>query len=262
MTDRILLHEAGVQIDVLRDGEGPAVVMLPSSLRDSLDFGAVAQRIAAAGFQVLRPQPRGMGRSTGPMQGLDLQVLAHDVAAVIRNLARAEAIVVGHAFGHYIARMTDLDHPALVRGVGVLAGAAREFPAQVAESLGIASDTSRPAEERLAHLRLAFFAPGNDASAWLEGWHPQLREIYRRAGASPPKDRWWPVSHSPILDLQGDADPWRPHATRDELRAVLGERVTVRVIANASHAMIPERPFEVADAIVEWARTLPRPTSF
>ena len=255
--ERQLLHDGDAQIDVLIDGDGPAIVMLPSSQRDSFDFDDVARRIAAAGFKVLRPQPRGMGRSSGPMQGLNLSSLARDVATTIQQLGGGRAVIVGHAFGHFVARVTDLEHPARVRGVVVLGGAAREFPPGIANSLAIAADTTRPADERLAHLRIAFFAPGNDASSWLDGWHPGLREAYRGVSAKPPKDAWWPVSNAPVLDLQGDADPWRPAATRDELKAVLGDKVTVRVINNASHALIPEQPAAVTAAIIEWVRALP-----
>lgn len=253
---RELLQQGSAQVDVIVDGAGPAIVLLPSSQRDSEDFDDLAARLAAQGFQVLRPQPRGMGRSAGPMQALDLEVLARDVALVIERLGGGRAVIVGHAFGHFVARVTDLKHPELVRGIVVLGGAARSFPPGMTETLAIASDTARPAAERLAQLRIGFFAPGNDPSSWLEGWHPELRAAYRRAGTHPPKDAWWPVSHSPILDLQGRDDPWRPPATRDELKAVLGDKVTVRVVPNASHALIPEQPAAVADAIVDWVRQL------
>src|SRR4051812_35490522 len=65
-----------VRIDVIAEGAGPLVVLLPSRGRGSEDFDAVAAGIARAGFRVLRPQPRGLGQSTGPMNGLTL----HDFA--------------------------------------------------------------------------------------------------------------------------------------------------------------------------------------
>ena len=254
---RCRVQDDAVEIDVLVNGDGPAVVLLPSSLRDSLDFGDLAGRIGAAGFRVLRPQPRGMGHSRGPMQALDLSVLARDVALVIGRLGGGRAVIVGHAFGHFVARVADLEHPACVRGVVVLAGAAREFPAGMVASLAIVSDTAQPVAERLQHLRKAFFAPGNDASSWLEGWHPNLRPAYRRASEKPPKAQWWPVNHSPLLDVQGAADPWRPAASRDELKVALGDAATVRVIERASHAMVPEQPGAVCAAIVDWLPGLP-----
>lgn len=257
MRRRELLVDGPVQLDVLVDGTGPAIVMLPSSQRDSLDFDDVAGRIADAGFTVLRPQPRGMMNSRGPMRGLSLNDLAQDVARVIERLGGGRAIVAGHAFGHFIARVADLNHPQRVRGVAVLAAAARTFPSGLAAALDLAADASRPRDERLAALQRAFFAPGNDASVWLEGWHPALRDTYRAAATTPPKAAWWPVSHAPILDLQGANDPWRPAATGDELQAVLGAKVTVVRIPQASHALLPEQPAAVAAALTAWARKLP-----
>ena len=62
-----LIRYGDVQIEVVVDGAGPAVVLLPSLARNSDDYDAVAEGLAAAGFLVLRPKPRGIGRSTGPM---------------------------------------------------------------------------------------------------------------------------------------------------------------------------------------------------
>ena len=59
-----------VRIEVIAEGSGPLVVLLPSRGRAAEDFDVVAAGIAKAGFRVLRPQPRGAGRSTGPMKDL------------------------------------------------------------------------------------------------------------------------------------------------------------------------------------------------
>ncbi|BEP62287.1 hypothetical protein GmRootV213_28410 [Variovorax sp. V213] len=256
VSGRELLHDGGVAIDVLVDGTGPAIVLLPSSQRDSLDFDVVSRQIARAGYRVLRPQPRGMGRSRGPMEGLNLSVLARDVVLAIDRLGGGRAVIVGHAYGHFVARVADLEHPPRVRGLVVVGAAAKVFPQGMVESLAIAADPGKPREERLKQLQFSMFAPGNDASSWLDGWHPELRDAYRRAGATPSKDVWWPVSNAPILDLQGAEDPWRPPATRNELKDILGDKVTVQVIPRAGHALIPEQPSAVSEAIVGWVRTL------
>ena len=252
-----LLVDGKWQIDVVVDGAGPAIVLLPSSQRDSLDFDSLAAALAALEFKVLRPQPRGMLRSCPPTPGFDLNDLAHDVARVIAELGDGRAIVAGHAFGHYVARVADLNHPQWIRGVVVLAGAARVFPVGLTQQLDIAADAMRPTLERIAALRHAFFAPGNDSSGWLHGWHPHLRDVYRAAATTPGKEAWWPVSHSPLLDLQAAHDPWRPPATRDELRDALPGRVTISVIEQASHALPVEQPDAVAEVIAAWARQLP-----
>jgi len=58
------------------------------------------------------------------------------------------------------------------------------------------------------------------------------------------------------LDLQAANDPFRPPHTRNELKEALGERVTVEVISNASHALVPEQPQAVVRAVVSWAKKL------
>ena len=232
-------------------------VILPSSLRDASDLGELATHLAAAGFRVLRPTPRGMGRSTGSLEGLTLHLLAADIASTIRALGQGRpAVLLGHAAGHFVARVVDLDYPALVRGVVVAAAAARVFPPEVANAVDLIADSRRPRAERLMHLRRAFLADGSDPRPWLEGWHPGLGPAYRAAAREPDKSRWWPVSHAPILDLQAADDPWRPPATRQELKEALGDLVTVRVIASASHALPYERPDEVAREAIAWRRGL------
>ena len=243
-------------IDVIVEGAGAPLVLLPSSLRDSEDFDVLAELLAEAGFRVLRPQPRGMGRSSPPPDGMTLETLADDVASVITELSAAPSIVVGHAYGHWVARLTDQRHPQLVRGVVVLGAAAREFPPGMAEALAIASDPSRDEQERLSALRTCMFAPGNDPRTWLEGWHPQWRMAYRQASQHPPREQWYRKGHAPLLDLQGSCDPWRPASTRRELADALGTKVTVQEIANASHALVPEQPRAVAAAIAAWAGNL------
>jgi pimeloyl-ACP methyl ester carboxylesterase len=232
-------------------------VILPSSLRDAGDLGELATHLAAAGFRVLRPTPRGMGRSTGSLSGLTLHLLAADIAATIRALGQGRpAVVLGHAAGHFVARVLDLDYPALVQGIVIAAAAARVFPPEVAGSVDLIADPRRPRAERLMHLRRAFLVAGSDPRPWLEGWHPALGPAYRAAARVPDKSRWWPVSHAPILDLQAADDPWRPPATRRELKEALGDLVTVRVIGGASHALPYERPDAVAREAIAWRRGL------
>src|SRR5262249_20150541 len=138
------------------------------------DYDDLARRIARAGYRVLRPQPRGVGRSRGPMQGLTLHDLARDVAAVIADVNAGPAVIVGHAFGSWVARMVAADSPRLARGVAILAAAAKEYPAALAEAVTKCADLSLPDAERLKYLRFAFFAPGHDASGWLEGFYPDV----------------------------------------------------------------------------------------
>jgi pimeloyl-ACP methyl ester carboxylesterase len=261
---REIVADGKVRIEVIAEGAGPLVVFLPSRGRDSEDFDAVAAGIAKARYRVLRPQPRGAGRSTGPMKNLSLHDFARDIAAVIEHERKGPAVIAGHAFGNWVARMTAVDHPQLVRGVIIVAAAAKAYPSgfagakELSEAVRKAGDPSLPDAERLKYLRMAFFAPGHDASVWLKGWHPEVDESQFAAGRATKQSEWWPGGKAPLLDLQAALDPFKPRAMMNEIKEEFGERATVVVIPNASHALIPEQPAAVTDAIVAWMRKLPR----
>ena len=125
---RVLVPAGDARIDVIAEGHGPLIVMLPSRGRNSEDYDEVAAAIAAQGFRVLRPQPRGIGATVGPMDNLTLHDFARDVAAVIEAEKDGPAVIVGHAYGNWVARMTAVDRPDLVRGVVLAAAAAKSFP--------------------------------------------------------------------------------------------------------------------------------------
>ncbi|QDC13943.1 alpha/beta fold hydrolase [Rhodococcus ruber] len=258
MSETHTVEFGDVEIEVLVDGTGPAVVLLPSLGRDSYEFDPIAADLAAAGFRAIRPQPRGVGTSRGPLDDLDLHDLARDVAEVIERLGAGPAVLAGHAFGHYVARVLAADRPDLVRGVAILAAGARRFPDSLTERVAKCSDLSLPDSERLEHLRAVFFADGHDPSVWLDGWWPEAIVAQRRAMAATDKESWWPVAPSPLLDVQAGDDVFRPASTRAELTDEFGaDRVTVVLVPGAGHALIPEVPHEVASAIVDWVRTLP-----
>jgi pimeloyl-ACP methyl ester carboxylesterase len=247
-----------VHIEVIAEGSGPLVVMLPSRGRGAEDFDAVAGGLAKAGFRVVRPQPRGAGASRGSMTGLSLHDFARDTAAVIRHENRGDAVLVGHAFGSWVARTTAVDHPELVRGVVMVAAAAKAYPAgfsgakELSEAVRKSGDPSLPENDRLKSLQLAFFAPGNDASVWLQGWYPDVDQAQSAAGRATQQSDWWTGGTAPLLDLQGALDPFKPRSASDELVEEFGNRATVVVIENASHALPVEQPAAVVEAILAW----------
>ena len=252
-----------VRLDVIAEGSGPLVILLPSRGRGSEDFDQLAAGIAAAGFRVLRPQPRGAAASTGPMTGLTLHDFARDMAEVIRHEGAGPAVIVGHAFGNWVARMTAVDYPDLVRGVVIVAAAAKAYPngfagaKELLEAVRLAGDTKLSDEERLKYLRTAFFAPGHDATPWLKGWFAEAEEAQLAAGRATKQSEWWSGGKAPLLDMQAANDPFKPASMSNEIRDEFGERATIVVIPNASHALIPEQPAAVVDAIVGWMRKLP-----
>lgn len=253
-TTCVTYGEVRIQVTVM--GQGPAVVMLPSLGRDIEDFVPVARIIVAGGYRVVLPTPRGIGASRGPMAGISLADLARDVAEVIRTLAGPEAggkaLVAGHAFGNWVARMTAACHPDLVSGVALLAAAHRDYPDSLRASIDCIMDETRPQDERLTRLQSAFFAPGHDALGWLQGWHPEASRAQRAAGRITPLQAWWGAGQAPILDVQAEHDPFAPRSGAGRAVEAFGSRARVVVIADASHALLPEQPNAVAHALLDF----------
>ena len=251
-----------VAIETLVEGAGPAIVILPSLGRDGYgDYDQVASSLASSGFTVLRPQPRGVGQSVGPMDGQDLYSFARDVAEVIDQQGSGRAVIVGHAFGHFVARMTAARYPLKLRGVVLAAASAKDtaqrFPG-IWASPGRAGNLSLPVEQRLAALRLGFFAAGNDPAIWLNGWYTDVRKM--QAAKTVSQSVWWAAGNAPLLEIIPEEDPFKPRDRWDELVQDFGTRVTVVTIPNASHALFPEQPIAVAQAIANWVKTLPNPS--
>lgn len=160
------------KLRVLVQGNGPTFVIIPSYGRDGGDdFDNNAESLVDTGFLVLRPQPRGMLGSVGPMQNVTLNNLAEDVANVIDTLGGGKAIVMGHAFGMFVTKNAAALYPEKIPAIVVASPGGYELPQHIAEQPFIAGNTSFPTSERLAALKLAFFGPNHNASIWLSGWN-------------------------------------------------------------------------------------------
>lgn len=258
-----VIEKGPVRIEVTEQGQGPAIVMLPSLGRSGRDYDKVAERLASEGFRVLRPEPRGVGQSQGPMHGLTVHDFAADVAMVIDAEVKAPVVVVGHAWGNFAARMLATDRPDLVAGVVVAAASAGKVPPgskelpigpEMRKAIDGPSNPALSEEQRLEYLKIAFFAPGNDPRVWLGGWHEATHEAQSHARNVTPVDDYFAAGTAPILDLQAEYDPVAPRRFSNVLKSMLGDRVTIVVIKNASHALAPEQPQAMADAIADFAK--------
>ena len=257
---RTIVTHGDARIELLSQGAGPLIVLLPSLGRGAEDFDEIAVALATAHFRVLRPQPRGIGQSTGPLTGITLHDYADDVAAVIEQAKGGPAFVVGHAFGNRVARLLATVRPNLVRAVGLIAANVGRDPSppDVRAAIKASADLSLPPAKRLAALQFAFFAPGNDAHAWLEGWHPDVLAAERIAGDKTPREEDYAAGHAPALYLQPDHDPLASVANAAEYKRALGDRVTIVVVPKSGHAVITEQPAFVARELIKYARALPR----
>jgi pimeloyl-ACP methyl ester carboxylesterase len=250
-----VVARGAVRLELIDNGAGPAIVMIPSLGRGAHDFDDLAGRLTAAGFRVIRLQPRGIGASTGPMTGLTLHDLADDVALAITGSGLKSAVVLGHDDGNRIARATAAYHPDLVSRV-ILVGAGGKVPPdpEAAAALRAVFDASLTPEAHLHAVDVGFFAPGNDPSVWRDGWHPDVATMERSAGAATPLKDWWTAGSAPLLVVVGNQDRIAPPANGDLLKHDVGDRAVVVHLNGAGHALLPEQPRALADAIIAYLR--------
>ena len=226
------VSDAGVKIHYAMLGEGPLVVMI----HGFPDFWYSWRHQMAAlsdKFQVVAIDQRGYNLSDKPkgVESYDVRLLVGDVAAVIRQLGRDKATIVGHDWGGVVAWQFAINLPQMTDNLVILNlphpnGLLRELksnPDQIANS-----EYARTfIREGPAHPTVFF---GNPMTAQtLSGWvrDPAARARYveafehsdfeamlnyykrnypRESGASAPAPPPMPKVKAPVLMFHGLGD--------------------------------------------------------
>ena len=176
------------------------------------------------------------------------------------TLARRTGHLVGHALGNIVVRATASYRPEVVATVTVMPCGGHDLGAhpvapEVIAAFGRCHDRSLPDDERLEALRVAFFAPGNDPSSWLDGWWPRFDVRGRGLDADP--EEWWRAGTAPILIVQPTEDAMAPTEAGREAAAAFGDRATYVEVAHCGHAILPEQPDVIAAHLTEFLRAHP-----
>jgi pimeloyl-ACP methyl ester carboxylesterase len=252
---REIVHAGPATLQVTIRGAGEPIVFIPSRGRGVEDFDDLSMRLVRSGYQAILPEPRGIGGSKGPLDAITYHDLAADVAATIRSVARPPVTVIAHAFGTRVARTLAADHPDLVKRLILLeaAGTVPRSPAVEAITTRF-WETSLSPEDRLAAIRQTFFAAGNDARVWADGWHFDVARAQRASDTRTAMKDWSTGGSVPMLVLQGTEDVIVVPENARQLAAAFPDRVTLVEIARAGHAILPEQPDQIANAILDYLR--------
>ncbi|MBW2090930.1 MAG: alpha/beta hydrolase [Deltaproteobacteria bacterium] len=248
-----LIETGKVKIEVELYGEaGPLVVLAPANSRGAADFSQLGRSLSEAGYRAAAVNPRGAGKSEGPLEGLTL----HDLAAVIETLDGAPAAVVGHAFGNRVARCLASNRPELVRCL-VLLAAGGKVPPQSPEFLKAAATLRTKGiteEQRKTALQAAFFARNSDPTPWLIGMWPAAGKAQGMANQATPLEEWWGGGTAPTLVIQGEEDICAPLENGRLLKEEYGDRITFKNIPDAAHALLLEQPTAVREAVIAYLK--------
>jgi 3-oxoadipate enol-lactonase len=107
---------AGVALNVVERGSGPAVLLIHGLAADAQALAPLAEALAADA-RVIAYDRRGYGASGAPelYHGTTVEEQAEDAAALLRALDAAPALVCGDGFGALVALDLAKRHRALVR---------------------------------------------------------------------------------------------------------------------------------------------------
>jgi pimeloyl-ACP methyl ester carboxylesterase len=253
---RNIVHDiAPIHLRGTAMGLGEPLVLLPGLGRAPSDLAPLASMLIEAGYAVLLPEPRGIGASRGPMQGITLHDLAADVAALLQRWIDGPATIIGHAFGNRIARTLAADRPELVSAVVLLSSSGKVQPTpEIAEAIRLAQGVDTPRDVRRTTVQQAWFAPGGDVTPWLDGWSQPVMTAYLAAAAATPVEDFWTAGAAEVLIVQGLADVAAPVGNGRLLKQELGARGTLVELPGIGHAMPVENPRACADAILTFLR--------
>lgn len=249
------------------DGAAQGTVVLLASLgRPVSDFNALAQSLVAAGWRTLAVESRGMGTWAGAgfFGPATLTGYAEDVATALahsRLPAHSRVVVVGHAYGNRVARTFAVQYPARTAGVVLLAaGDKPHLPPDIEQGLKRAALSPLPWALREEAVQRTLFAPGHAVSAdWQRGWSAWAALAQSRAVRATPSTAIRDAGQAPVLVVQPAADVVAPVSQGTGLVAELGPRARLVVIPEAGHALLPEQPAAVAQAVLEFLQALPPP---
>ncbi len=100
-------------------GSGRPLILLHGGLGSGEMFGPILPALAV-GRQVILPDLQGHGRTADIDRPIDIRLMAHDIAALIRHLGLEKVDVMGYSLGGGVALMTAVHHPELVRRLVVV----------------------------------------------------------------------------------------------------------------------------------------------
>jgi len=259
--ERLVTVENGVALEVLREGEGDPVLLLPGFGTDISSF-ALQARALVERHKVLAVNPRGVGLSDAPDLPLyDVARAAADAAAVLDDLAHDAAHVVGASLGAAVALEFALTHPDRVRSLTLITPFVEATPRLLAVTHAWCQIAVQIDAEALARAILPWLFSG-EFLADEKARERTVRGLAASVGKVPATTleraaagiAAWSGTRShdlgkigvPCLVLAAGDDLLTPHA--DHIAAAIGG-ATMITFAGSGHALAIEASDQVSEAI-------------
>ena len=227
------------------------VTLLPSLGREASDFNELVQALNAENYSTISIEIADKPNLQVPDFTLQtFSKLAFDGNSLS---TKKSSVLIGHAFGNRVARMAAYQNPERISSV-ILLAAGGQIPMEphAEQSLRDIFNPMKSHKSRMEDVRYAFFAEGNDIpDHWTRGWHTKTAIAQGKAvAASAGDDSWHCAGGVPMLIVQPMQDRIAPIENAYALRDKCPQEVEIVEIQNAGHALLPEQPEAVAEAVL------------
>lgn len=257
---RILKHR-GLDLAYRLEGEGPLVVLVQGLAFPGKMWLTLPGTLVDLGYRVLVPDNRGSGLSAKPWRPYRMKTMAAELAAVIREVQEAPALVVGISLGGMIAQHLAIDHPDRVSGL-VLAATTCGHPfGKLANPLGLIPMLRfalgpKQIDKGLKHVLVHPSSRKGDPELF-KNWDRVLAESHRsvigtigQLMAAVTHNTYFGLGRisCPTMVITGDSDRLIPPANSKILaRRIPGAEL--RVVPRAGHAFPLEYPEVMPEAV-------------
>jgi pimeloyl-ACP methyl ester carboxylesterase len=255
--ERLVPVAPGVALEVLREGQGEPLLLIPGFGADASSFALLAPRLVGR-CHVLAMNPRGVGASDGPAG--DVPTLAADAAALVAA-AGAPAHVLGASLGAAAALELALTRPELLRSLTLVTPFVTATPRLLAAVTAWCRVAREASPAALAHM----LAPLLFSDALLADESARERTLRGLAAA---------CARVPLATLERTADAlaaWSGTRAKDLGRLTVRTRVVAAgadlltpdgeaiaraipgarlvVVPGAGHALATEAPAAIDEAL-------------
>ena len=250
-------------------GEEPAALLLHGIGNYGRYWDLFADAIAGR-MRLVAPDARGHGDSPKPADGYEPARFVADAVAVMNASALARPVVVGHSMGGFHATALALAHPERVRALVLVdvgprverAGDSRarrlslgrpDRFADEAAALAYLHETSPGYSDAVYANRLAWVLRRDEGGGlvWRSSKAALAKILDTTAHAPAVWDRIEAIA-CPVLVVRGTRSPSFSDAVARAMLPRLGDARLVEL--EAGHNVALDRPRELADAVVRFAR--------
>lgn len=255
-------------LNFIKQGQGPIVVLSHALGCDLSMWDGVAAALQDR-YTVLRYDYRGHGRSAAGDGAYDIDALADDAAALIREQAEGQPVhFVGLSMGGMTAQALGARHPGLVRSLAIANSASHyDAAARAMWQARIETVLSEGVRQIADGAMQRWFTPEfrADAAGGGAARVSKLRAVLEATPSAPYADACAAVAHialaagnarivCPTLVIAGSRDEATPLAMSEAIAAQIpGARL---VSLDAAHLSAVEKPAEFAALLTAFWATL------